>query len=183
MFLDLFRLLAVIFRALSSRRRVPGEGRGFPQSVLKLRVRLRDLDLNLHMNNSRYLAAMDLGRWDLFLRMGVIQRILRERIQAVVVDLKIRYRKELRYRAPYELRTALLGLAGRKLWVRQEFLTGGKLAGEAEVGILFLKDGKVLSREGISELFQGLGYPPPPELAREDSFSPLLSSPSRSPAP
>jgi hypothetical protein len=33
-----------------------------------LRVWPNDLDSNLHMNNSRYLLAMDLGRWDYGLR-------------------------------------------------------------------------------------------------------------------
>ena len=35
-----------------------------------------DLDLNLHMNNGRYLSIMDLGRFDLMLKAGVFWRLM-----------------------------------------------------------------------------------------------------------
>jgi len=166
MILDLFALLRILFRHLVLRDRPPSHL--LPQSRLKFRVALRDLDLNLHMNNSRYLARMDLGRWDLFLTMGLIRILLRQKINAVVVDLKIRYRKELRYGTLYELRSYLKGLENRKLWVRQEFWRGDQLCAEAEVGILFLHRGKPISAFDTIALFRSLGYPDPPRLKEQE---------------
>ena len=51
----------------------------FDESVLRMRVWLSDIDVNIHMNNARYLAVMDLGRFDLFLRTGMGRTFVRRR--------------------------------------------------------------------------------------------------------
>jgi acyl-CoA thioesterase FadM len=43
------------------------------------RVWPHDLDMNLHMNNAKYLVAMELARWALFFRTGVARLALRNR--------------------------------------------------------------------------------------------------------
>ena len=58
-----------------ARRPLPARGLGFlDESAIRLRVWPNDLDANLHMNNSRYLLAMDLGRWELVMRTGLLAR-------------------------------------------------------------------------------------------------------------
>ena len=80
------------------------------ESVLDLRVGLADLDMNLHMNNARYLSAMDVGRWDLTVRSGLLVEAVRRRMQPVVVDLDIKFRRELRPGARFALVTRFDGL-------------------------------------------------------------------------
>lgn len=46
------------------------------ESVLEFRVLPTDLDVNLHMNNARYLSVMDLGRLDLLVRAGLFATLV-----------------------------------------------------------------------------------------------------------
>ncbi len=127
------------------------------ESRLDLRVGLADLDLNLHMNNARYLSAMDVGRWDLTVRSGMLIEALRRRLQPVVVDLDIRFRRELRPGARFELVTRFDGIEGRKLWFQQTFCRGPAIHAEARVGALILHKGKAVGRADVAGLLAAIG--------------------------
>ncbi len=43
-----------------------------PKNSLCLRVLPNDIDINLHMNNGRYLTVCDLTRVDMFIRTGLV---------------------------------------------------------------------------------------------------------------
>jgi hypothetical protein len=62
---QLLRTLMVFLRAL----RAPRIGL-LEESAVGFRVLPGDLDVNVHLNNGRYLALMDLGRFDLLIRAG-----------------------------------------------------------------------------------------------------------------
>lgn len=127
------------------------------ESILELRVGLADLDMNLHMNNARYLSAMDVGRWDLTVRSGLLVEAVRRRMQPVVVDLDIKFRRELRPGARFELITRFDGLEGRKLWFSQSFRRGEAVHAEARVGALMLQKGKVVGRERLEAMLSAIG--------------------------
>jgi acyl-CoA thioesterase FadM len=55
-----------------------------------------DLDLNLHMNNGRYLTVMDLGRLEFIIRARLVGVLLRNRWQPLIGGTLIRYRFALR---------------------------------------------------------------------------------------
>jgi acyl-CoA thioesterase FadM len=65
-------------------------------SLLRFRVLPTDLDVNLHMNNGRYLAIMDLGRLDLMLRSGLWRPLWRNGWAPMAGGVVIRFRRELR---------------------------------------------------------------------------------------
>ena len=69
------------------------------ESVLTFRVWPNDLDLNLHMNNARYLAVMDIGRFDLVMRCGLARLVWRRKLKPVVASAMVRFRRSL---APFE---------------------------------------------------------------------------------
>lgn len=144
------RLLRILLRAL------PRRARPMTGHQLSFRVRLTDCDINMHMNNARYLSIMDLGRWDLTVRSGLLGEAFRRKLQPVVVDCDIRYRRELRPGHDYTLETRYAALEGRKLWFEQRFVRGETVHAEARVGILMLRDGKVAGREAVEGLLQAL---------------------------
>lgn len=76
-------------------------------SRLMFRVLPNDLDINLHMNNGRYLTVMDLGRIDLVLRSGLGRVIWRNGWMPTLGAVVIRYRQELRPFERYRLETRL----------------------------------------------------------------------------
>ncbi len=65
-------------------------------SVVPMIVLPNDLDINLHMNNGRYLTVMDLGRFDLFARGGLLKAIRGAGWTPILSAAKIRFRRELR---------------------------------------------------------------------------------------
>lgn len=129
-------------------------------SRLGFRVWPLDLDLNLHMTNSRYLALMDLGRTDHILRSGVWRVMRRDRLGVVLGGAAMRFRRSLAPFEKFSLATRLLGWDERWVYVEQVF-TGPK--GVACIAVLraaFVKDGKVVSPKLVVAALDG----PAPDL-------------------
>src|SRR5919107_2916800 len=64
-------------------------------SNLCYRVWPHDLDISMHVNNSRYWALMDLGRLDIIIRSGLWRAVVRNRWAPIVNAATIRFRREL----------------------------------------------------------------------------------------
>lgn len=129
------------------------------ESRIQLRVRLRDCDILMHVNNGRYLSLMDLGRINHSGRSGLIS-VFRERgWSAVAGGATIRFRRELRWRAPYVLRTRMVGWDdGWSYWEQVFERADGQLAARAYAKIASIDgDGKRLE---MREVVEALGVDP-----------------------
>jgi hypothetical protein len=62
---------------------------------VRMRVWPNDIDLNLHLNNARFLSLMDYGRTHLLARSGLLEHILRSRWQPLVGAVWMTYRRSL----------------------------------------------------------------------------------------
>ncbi|MGK9166802.1 thioesterase family protein [Inquilinus limosus] len=145
------RLIRVVVAALFGRRIGL-----LDESVLRFRVWPNDLDLNLHMNNGRYLTVMDLGRFDLMLRAGLAGTIRRRRWMPVLGAATIRYRRSLAAFAGYRLRSRLLGWDEKWLYLEQGFEdTRGAVAAHAVVKAAFLHRGGTVP---TAEIAAALGW-------------------------
>jgi len=82
----------------------------FDSSTLTFRVLPNDLDLNMHMTNSRYLSIMDLGRVDLVSRTKMGKSFLTGRWQAMLGAAHIRFRRGLSLFEQYQLITQVSGV-------------------------------------------------------------------------
>jgi acyl-CoA thioester hydrolase len=77
------------------------------------------LDTFGHVNNAAYLQILEEARWDLVTRNGYgLEEVHRRRIGPVVLDVRLRFAKELRNRQPIVIRT----------WVDSHSGKVGKLA-------------------------------------------------------
>jgi acyl-CoA thioesterase FadM len=99
------RLFHVGWRAL---RQSGTADAGF-RSSLFFRVAPGDLDVNLHMNNGRYLTVMDLGRIDILIRTGLWRQMRRQGWRGVVANQRIRYRHALGPWDRFRLDSRILG--------------------------------------------------------------------------
>jgi acyl-CoA thioesterase FadM len=154
-------LLRTLWKGLTLRLRRALEPLG--TSVLAFRVWPNDLDVNVHMNNGRFLSVMDLGRFDLTFRTGLGRAMLRNRWKPLVGAVTMRYRRSLDPFERYELHTRLLGWDAKWFFLEQRFLKrGGDLAAEGVVRALFRgRDGNV----PVAEVLRQMGYAgPEPEL-------------------
>jgi acyl-CoA thioesterase FadM len=104
---------------------------------VSLRVWPNDLDSNLHMNNGRYLLAMDLGRWDYGLRAGVLQPAFRKGWFPVVGSATLRFRRSLGPFQRFELATRVVAWDEKWWWFEQRFEVGGEVYALGRVKALF----------------------------------------------
>jgi acyl-CoA thioesterase FadM len=131
---------------------------------VRLRVLPIDIDFNLHLNNARYLNAMDYGRMRLLARSGLFDLFLRSRWKAIVGAVWMTYRRSLPLFARYELATRLVCWDERWFYMEQTFTRGEELCAVGWVrGALLDQDRIVSPRQIIASLAPDLISPPLPE--------------------
>lgn len=136
------------------------------EDTLALRVWPNDIDFNLHMNNARYLSAMDYGRMHLLARVGLLEHILHSRWQPLVGAVWVTYRRSLPLGARFTLASRLVCWDERWFYIEQIF-TSGNTEGPASVGwvkgALRGPGGTLNPQQIIERVAPGLPSPPMPE--------------------
>jgi acyl-CoA thioesterase FadM len=135
----LFRMLYVLLSALF-RPRIGTDEFG---SRLRLRTLPNDLDINLHMNNGRYLTICDLNRVDLFIRSGLAKQMLKRKWMPMIADHTMTYKKPLKLFEPFEVELAVTHWDAKYFYMTHTFTAGGRVAA---VGT---SKGVIRSREGV----------------------------------
>ncbi len=105
------------------------------------RVRLRDLDLNWHMNNARYLNFLDAARLEHSIRTGIFS-VFRRRGNFLVANIEISYLKSLLPFQRFTITTQVLGWDARYYYIRHQFHAEGELYATACARMVFTQDGK-----------------------------------------
>jgi acyl-CoA thioesterase FadM len=143
-------------------------------SRLGFRVWPHDLDPSWHMNNGRYLTIMDLGRFDVMARSGLLRAAMRHRWTPIASGIQIRYRRELRLFQTFRLETRLLWWDKHLVVMEQRFvITSGPHAGQVAAHALFkggLYDRAERRFVAVARLMTETGIdatcpPPSPEVA------------------
>ncbi|MFC1839363.1 acyl-CoA thioesterase [Thermodesulfobacteriota bacterium] len=75
-----------------------------PKNILNFRVLPNDVDININMNNGRYLTICDLSRVDMFIRTGIAKTIIMERWKSVISEHTMKIKKPLNLFQKYELK-------------------------------------------------------------------------------
>lgn len=153
--LRLFRVL------LTARRRGPLGPLG--ESSVSFRVMPGDLDINLHMNNGRYLQVMDLGRFDFIIRVGLLPALRRRRWMPLVGSETIRFRRSLAPFGAFRLHTRLLCWDDKWFYFEQRFTARGELVAAGIVkGLLRGPGGNVPPADVLEASGHTAASPPPP---------------------
>jgi YbgC/YbaW family acyl-CoA thioester hydrolase len=118
-------------RAVSLFWRYKGKGKSkdlFDESIVKGRCWTNDLDLNWHMNNSRYLRECDFGRTLLILETGLWDAILIRRkngmkdVSILVSALQVQYRQSVELGDTFEIRTRINGWDDKAFYLEQSII-------------------------------------------------------------
>lgn len=133
------RMLYVLLLSLF-RQRLPV---GPATSRLRLRTLPNDLDINLHMNNGRYLTICDLNRVDLFIRTGLARVMLQRKWMPVIADHTMSYRRPLKLWEKFEVSMQLTHWDEKYFYMSHTFMAGDRVAA---VGT---SKGVIRSREGV----------------------------------
>ena len=102
-------------------RRGPRLGIG-DVSRSRFRVWPTDIDVLGHMNNGKYLSIMDVARFDLIQRNGVLAVFRREGWYPVVVGQTITYRKSLNPGKRFWIESRIIGFDEQAVYIEQRFV-------------------------------------------------------------
>lgn len=91
------------------------------EDVLRLHVWPNDIDMNMHMNNARYLSVMDYARMHLLARTGLLRHIIRSRWQPLVGAAWVTYRRSLPLFSRFTLTSRLMCWDERWFYIEQNF--------------------------------------------------------------
>lgn len=143
------RTLPVVARAFANRD-------GALVSRLDRRVRLRELDINRHMNQAVYAQVMELSRTDWVIRSGALKQWRAHGTNPVVASQHIVYRRELSLGQRYVLDSRAIGFDGRLLRVQTNVLVGDRVHARNDAELIFLGRDGVLGEEAVREACEGL---------------------------
>jgi acyl-CoA thioesterase FadM len=139
----------------------------FATTRVRIRIWPNDLDMNMHVNNGRYLTLADLGRLDWFVRTGVYATAKRQGLFPVVGDSIAKYRRELRSFQTVTIESRLVGWSGRWGFLEHRFIRHGRVVAMVGVrGAFRGPHGAVDSWEFLSQLSEtgAAGVPTSPPL-------------------
>lgn len=137
----------------AARRRKQPPTHGLLDTVsMEFRVGLFDLDLNLHLNNAKYLKFMDHCRLEHSVCTGLLDHMIRARCHAVVANTEISFVRELRPYQHFELQTRILGWDDKYMYYDQRFLSQEKLHTHALLRVVNLYGGKSISPQAMQEI-------------------------------
>ncbi|MCM2343518.1 MAG: thioesterase family protein [Alphaproteobacteria bacterium] len=108
-------------------------------ATLDFYVLPNDLDTNIHMNNGRYLTIMDLGRFDLVLRTGLLAHMMKQKAMPVLSAAQVRWRLSLNPFQKFTLETRVVCWDDKWVYMEQRFIIRGGLKDGAVAAIGIVK--------------------------------------------
>ncbi len=135
-----FRFLLLVLRNLIFPKKLDI----FEESAIELKVLPNDLDLNMHMNNGRYLTIMDLGRTDFTMKLDLHKLMIKQKWGAVATAINVVYLRPLNLFDNYTLRTKLIAWDDKWFYMEQKFVKDDFIVASAIVRATFIKSGKRL---------------------------------------
>ena len=128
---------------------------------LEFRCLPTDLDLNVHLTNSRFHTFMDQARFDLFLRCGVWQKLRAEGVGPVLGSSSIRFRKQVRPWQRFQVTARILSWDDRWIYMEHRLIAAGETAAIAIVNTAFVDEKGRISPERFASLMTQAGEKPP----------------------
>jgi thioesterase III len=100
-------------------------------------IREKHLDTFGHVNNAAYLEILEEARWELVTRNGYgLDEVMRRRIGPTILEINLKFQRELRNRQPITIRTWMESYVGKIGQVVQQIVDAdGNLCCEARFTI------------------------------------------------
>ena len=120
--------------------------------MFEYEVLIRELHLDSfgHVNNAAYVQLYEEARWDFITKNGFgLDYIQKHQIGPVILDLKVRFRRELINREKIKILSRTIEIVNSKVMVLEQSMikADGKLASDAlfTVGFFDLKERKLIN--------------------------------------
>lgn len=144
----LLRYLFIFFRR-------PWRDRQGATAVTHYRFRVMpwDVDLNMHLTNTRYPALLDVSRVQWFVEIGFLPLIIKQGWRVVVASQTITFVREIKPFAMVDIESRVVYWDRKYLYSEHRFLVDGKLHCKALGRLALVKKGRV---NGFSTLMRAL---------------------------
>lgn len=153
-----FRLLKALLMNLFAEKSA-----GLATQIMSLIVWPSDLDLELHMNNGRYVTIMDLGRVQYYCRTGLLRQIFAKRWKILVGAAQITFKKPLAPFQAYELQTKLISWDEKWIYFEQSFISNETVMAVGYAKVIFRSKAETMSPlEYLGAIGIRSGLPPSP---------------------
>lgn len=142
-------------------------------SVRSYRVLPSDIDMNMHMTNSRYPAFADIAQLDLFIRTGMLRAAVARGWRPMLLASKIRFRRELKAFRTFRVETRIRWWSETNGIFEHRFIKRGRDGSDIVAAVMLSKGCFYAPKEkrfvAFAELLATLGLPPidPPEPTPE----------------
>lgn len=113
-----FRLILTLFRAWRLPKLAMDE-----MFDREFRVLPNDIDVNLHMNNGRYLTMADLMTVEFFVRTGFLRALFKQKWKPVAGGTIVMFRRQLKFGQKYRIRYRWTGCDDHWHYFLFEFLS------------------------------------------------------------
>jgi acyl-CoA thioesterase FadM len=100
-----------------------------------------DVDVLMHMNNGRYFSLMDLGRMNLVIRLGIIDKLTKQQFYPVIASEMIRFRRSLNLFKRFQLTSRIIGWDDKFFYVVQYFKRNNDIHALSLIKARFLQRG------------------------------------------
>lgn len=134
-----FRMLYVLLISFF-RPRLPARA---IESRLSLRTLPNDLDINLHMNNGRYLTICDLNRVDMFIRTGLARLMVQRGWMPMIAEHTMSYKRPLKLFERFEVTLTLTHWDDKFFYMTHTFTVGERVVAQGTSKAV------LRSREGV----------------------------------
>lgn len=129
---------------------------GVATSKLTLVTLPNDLDINLHVNNGRYLTLCDLNRVDLFIRTGLARVMLKRGWIPIIAEHTMNYRKPLGVFRKFTATMHLTHWDEKHFFMTHCFTINGKIIAEGtSKGVVRGKAGVITPDEVLAAILAG----------------------------
>lgn len=134
----------------------------FAPVVRRFRVKPWDLDLNIHLNNAKYLKYLDKGRVEHIINCHPIRQLYHRQYKLIVANTEISYIRSLLPFQPFSVASKITGWDHKYVYYEQRFESQGQLYAIAVIRLALLKGNTTTSPVPVFE--QLTGMPTGPEL-------------------
>ena len=151
----IFRLLDIVLISVFAIR-----AKAYEETKISLRVLPTDLDLNLHLTNSRYFKFMDLSRYNHIIKTGVWKLIKSKKIRPVVGGAAIQFRRSLPLFTKVNITTKILSYDKKWIYLAHSIASKDKTYSKAILRTTFINhNGKIAMDEVFNQLEQSFVAP------------------------
>lgn len=118
-----WRLILVVLHALR-RSTITAE---HLKTAVSIRIMPNDLDVNMHVNNGRYLTLCDLTRVDFFVRSGLARLMIKNKWSPIISEHTMSYLRPIKVFSKVDIHMEITHFDEKYFYCTHHFYLAGKL--------------------------------------------------------